>query len=111
MVGHTGDLEATIKAIEAVDKCVGQIEKSFVEENGGIILLTADHGNAEVMIDYTTGEPNTAHTTNLVPLILIGDTNYKLRAGRLCDLAPTILKLLNINKPKEMKGENLLLDK
>lgn len=69
MVGHTGNLEATIKAIEVIDECLGKVVK-VIEENNGIMIVTADHGNAEEMIDYQTGEPHTAHTTNPVPLIL-----------------------------------------
>ncbi len=109
MVGHTGSLEAAIKAIEAVDECVGKVVKAINNTHGNLII-TADHGNAEQMIDYTTGEPHTAHTTNLVPLILITDNgNEKLKeGGKLADLAPTILDLMNIEKPKEMTGESLL---
>ena len=109
MVGHTGSLEAAIKAIEAADKCVGKVVDAINKVNGNLII-TADHGNAEQMIDYSTGEPHTAHTTNLVPIILITDNNkQKLKGdGKLADLAPTILDLMNIEKPKEMTGESLL---
>ena len=109
MVGHTGNLEAAIKAVEAVDECVGKVVK-LVEEKGGNLLITADHGNAEQMIDYATGEPHTAHTTNPVPLILVTQNEkIKLRTGgKLADLAPTMLDLMNLKKPEEMTGESLL---
>ena len=109
MVGHTGNLDAAIKAIEAIDKCVGRVLKAINEKHGNLII-TADHGNAEQMIDYNTGEPHTAHTTNDVPLILVTDLeNIKLKdGGKLADLAPTILDLMNIEKPEEMTGESLL---
>ena len=109
MVGHTGSLDAAIKAVEAVDKCVGRVVK-LVEEKEGNLLITADHGNAEQMIDYKTGEPHTAHTTNPVPLILV-TKNKKLKLkteGKLADLAPTMLDLMNLEKPEEMTGESLL---
>ena len=110
MVGHTGSLQAAIKAVEAVDECVGRIVK-IIEEKKGNLLITADHGNAEQMIDYKTGEPHTAHTTNPVPIILITDNKeYKLKEnGKLADLAPTMLDLMGINKPEEMTGESLLI--
>ena len=110
MVGHTGSLQAAIKAVEAVDECVGKIVK-IIEEKQGNLLITADHGNAEQMIDYKTGEPHTAHTTNPVPIILVTDNKeYKLKEnGKLADLAPTMLDLMGINKPEEMTGESLLI--
>ena len=110
MVGHTGSLQAAIKAVEAVDECVGRIVK-IIEEKKGNLLITADHGNAEQMIDYKTGEPHTAHTTNPVPIILVTDNKeYKLKEnGKLADLAPTMLDLMGINKPEEMTGESLLI--
>lgn len=109
MVGHTGNLEAAIKAVEAVDKCVGKIV-SLIEEKHANLIITADHGNAEQMIDYKTGEPHTAHTTNPVPIILITDNKeVKLKkGGKLADLAPTMLDLMNLKKPEEMTGESLL---
>ena len=109
MVGHTGSLPAAIKAVEAVDECVGKVVK-LVESKQGNILITADHGNAEQMIDYKTGEPHTAHTTNPVPLILV-TANEKLKLkndGKLADLAPTMLDLMHLEKPEEMTGESLL---
>ena len=109
MVGHTGSLPAAIKAVEAVDECVGRIVK-IIEEKKGNLIITADHGNAEQMIDYKTGEPHTAHTTNPVPIILITeDQKIKLKDnGKLADLAPTMLDLMGIQKPEEMTGESLL---
>ncbi len=107
MVGHTGNLEAAIKAIETIDECVGKVA-SAMEEKNGIILMTADHGNAEQMIDYTTGEPHTAHTTNQVPLVLIGVEGVKLKEGKLADLAPTMLELMGLEKPEEMTGESII---
>jgi len=106
MVGHTGNLEAAIKAIETVDTCVGRVVEAL-EKVQGVALITADHGNSEQMIDYTTGEPHTAHTTNDVPLILVGK-QAKLKSGRLADLAPTMLDIMGIEKPAEMTGESLI---
>ena len=107
MVGHTGNLNAAIKAIEAIDECVGRVVKEIEKKNGALII-TADHGNAEQMIDYKTGEPHTAHTTNPVPLILIGMENVKLKEGKLADLAPTMLEIMGLKKPEEMTGESLI---
>ena len=109
MVGHTGVLEAAIKAIETIDECVGRVVKA-VEDVNGVLLITADHGNSEQMIDYATGEPHTAHTTNPVPLILVtSNKNLKLKSGgKLADLAPTMLDLMNLEKPEEMTGISLL---
>ena len=108
MVGHTGNLDAAVKAIEVIDECVGKVVEE-VNKQEGILLITADHGNAEQMIDYRTGEPHTAHTTNPVPLILVGAEDVKLKEGRLADLAPTMLDLMGIEKPAEMTGESLIL--
>ncbi len=110
MVGHTGSLQAAIKAVETVDECVGRVVK-IIEEKKGNLIITADHGNAEQMIDYKTGEPHTAHTTNPVPIILVTDNkDYKLKEdGKLADLAPTMLDLMGIEKPEEMTGESLLV--
>ena len=109
MVGHTGSLEAAKKAVETVDECVGKVVE-LVEEKQGNLLITADHGNAEQMIDYATGEPHTAHTTNPVPLILVtANETLKLKTGgKLADLAPTMLDLMKLEKPEEMTGESLL---
>lgn len=110
MVGHTGILDAAIKAIEAVDTCVGRVMDA-VKKTGGTAMVTADHGNAEMMVDYDNGEPFTAHTTDLVPFILVKNGfNGKLRPrGILADVAPTILYLMGIPKPTEMDGVNLIL--
>ena len=106
MVGHTGNLDAAVKAVEAVDECVGRVVEA-IEEVGGVLLITADHGNSEQMIDYKTGEPHTAHTTNPVPFVLVG-IDAKLKQGRLADLAPTMLDIMGIKKPEEMTGESLI---
>ena len=106
MVGHTGNIEAVVKALEALDGCVERIVEAILEEKG-VLLITADHGNCEQMIDYKTGEPHTAHTTNPVPLVLVGK-DAKLKEGRLADLAPTMLDILGIEKPEEMTGESLI---
>ena len=108
MVGHTGNIEAAIKALEAIDECVSRVVKA-INEVGGILLITADHGNSEQMIDYKTGEPHTAHTTNPVPLAIVGiPNNKKIKEGRLADLAPTMLDLMGLEKPNEMTGESLI---
>ncbi len=109
MVGHTGSLSAAIKAVETIDECIKKVVKA-INAKKGTLLITADHGNAEQMIDYKTGEPHTAHTTNPVPLILITENkNLKLKSGRLADLAPTMLEIMNIPKPEEMTGNSLLI--
>ena len=107
MVGNTGNLDAAIKAVETIDECVGKIVEAINKVNG-VLLITADHGNAEQMIDYKTGEPHTAHTTNPVPLILIGMEDVKLKEGKLADLAPTMLDIMGLEKPEEMIGETLI---
>jgi 2,3-bisphosphoglycerate-independent phosphoglycerate mutase len=107
MVGHTGVLEATIAAIETIDTCVGRVVEA-VRARGGTAIITADHGNAEQMIDPATGGPFTAHTTNPVPFIVVGEYRGRLREGGwLRDVAPTMLGLLGISKPVEMTGEDL----
>ena len=106
MVGHTGVFDAAVKAVETVDECVGQVV-SAVTEMGGIALITADHGNAEQMLDEK-GEPFTAHSTNLVPLCIVG-ADVHLRDGRLADIAPTMLDLMGLNKPEEMDGKTLIV--
>ncbi|MEN8904816.1 MAG: 2,3-bisphosphoglycerate-independent phosphoglycerate mutase [Clostridiales bacterium] len=108
MVGHTGYFDAAVKAIETVDICLGRVVEAIQKQNG-VALITADHGNVEQMIDYDNGGPFTAHTTNDVPLIGVGLGNMKLKDGKLADLAPTLLELLELKKPKEMTGESLLL--
>jgi 2,3-bisphosphoglycerate-independent phosphoglycerate mutase len=109
MVGHTGILAAAIKAVETVDACMGRIVESVVRQ-GGTALVTADHGNCEVMRDPVTREPHTSHTLNLVPALLAGaPAGVKgLRNGKLADVAPTLLTLLGVPVPKEMTGESLL---
>ena len=108
MVGHTGNLDAAIQAVEKIDDCVQRVVEA-VNEVEGTLIITADHGNAEQMIDYKTGEPHTAHTTNPVPLILVGKDGVKLKEGKLADLAPTMLEIMGLEKPEEMTGESLLI--
>ncbi len=110
MVGHTGVEPAAIKAIEAVDECVGRAVDA-IKEVDGQMFICADHGNAEQLIDEETGEPFTAHTTNPVPFILVNaDPAYKLREGGcLADIAPTLIELMGMEQPKEMTGESLLV--
>ena len=110
MVGHTGNLDAAIKAIEEIDKDVGEVVEA-IKANEGVLLITADHGNSEQMIDYKTGEPHTAHTTNPVPLILYGMENVQLKQGKLADLAPTMLDIMGLEKPEEMTGESIIIKK
>ena len=109
MVGHTGILEAAEKAVEAVDKCVGKVYEAVLN-TGSVMFICADHGNSDQMIDYETGTPFTAHTTNPVPFILVNYTDgIKLRqGGKLADIAPTLLEIMNIPVPKEMTGKSLL---
>ena len=108
MVGHSGSLPATIEAVETVDRCMASVMKS-AERSGFRLLVTADHGNAELMIDPETGGPHTAHTTSPVPIVAIGDdTPHAMRdGGALCDVAPTILGMFGIEQPKEMTGTTL----
>ncbi len=112
MVGHTGVEEAAIKAVEAVDECVGKAVDA-VKEVGGQMFICADHGNAEQLKDYVTGETFTAHTTNPVPFILVNaDSGYGLREGGcLADIAPTLIELMGMEQPKEMTGKSLLIRK
>lgn len=105
MVGHTGNFNATVKAIEVVDKCIGKIIAAL-KEVGGEALITADHGNAEMMFDKKTNQPHTAHTNELVPLVYIGRPAHVIKSdGILADVAPTLLYLLNIPQPNEMTGQ------
>ncbi len=112
MVGHTGVIPAAVKAVEAVDQCVGTAVEA-IKKADGVLFICADHGNAEKMIDYETGEPHTAHTTNPVPFVLVNyDEAYTLReGGRLADIAPTLLEIMGLPHPAEMTGESLLLKK
>ena len=108
MVGHTGDFDAVVEAVEYVDQCVGDIVNELLSFEGQMIL-TSDHGNCEVMWDKNSNLPHTAHTNNTVPLIFISKrTKYKLKKGSLEDIAPTMLELLNIPKPIEMSGKSLI---
>ena len=108
MVGHTGNLEAAIKAVETLDECVQKVV-DVIRKKDGVLLITADHGNSEQMIDYETGEPFTSHTTNPVPLILVGMDNVTLKEGKLADLAPTMLDIMGEEKPEEMTGESIIV--
>ncbi|MCI6649538.1 MAG: 2,3-bisphosphoglycerate-independent phosphoglycerate mutase [Lachnospiraceae bacterium] len=112
MVGHTGVLPAAIKAVETVDTCVGKAVEAL-KEMDGVMFICADHGNCEQEINYETGEPLTSHTTNPVPFILVNaDSSYGLReGGKLCDIVPTLIELMGMEKPKEMTGESLLIKK
>ena len=107
MVGHTGVLPAVIKAVETVDQCLGRVLSS-AEKVGSSVLVTADHGNCEMMIDPVTGGVHTAHTMNPVPLVAVRSQTASLRAGgSLRDVAPTVLSLLGIDRPAEMTGHDL----
>ncbi len=108
MVGHSGSIEATIKAVETVDECLSRVLKA-AEKTGTRLLITADHGNAEMMIDPATGGPHTAHTTNPVPFVVVGDesVNSLRGGGALCDVGPTILHMMGITQPGEMTGTTL----
>ena len=105
MVGHTGVFDAVVSAVQTVDACVGRVVAA-TEEMGGTVIVTADHGNAEQMLEED-GSPHTAHTTNLVPFIIRG-ASVQLRPGRLCDIVPTMLELMGLEKPAEMTGESLI---
>jgi 2,3-bisphosphoglycerate-independent phosphoglycerate mutase len=109
MVGHSGKIEPTVKAVETVDACLGRIELA-VRSRGGAMLITADHGNAEMMIDPATGGPHTAHTTNPVPFIVVAENSKKFTlksGGSLRDISPTILGMLDLPEPREMTGADL----
>lgn len=107
MVGHTGVFEAAVKAIETVDQCLGKVVEKVLEKDG-TVFITADHGNAEQMIDYSTGAPMTAHTSDPVPFLFVSKEAKPMRdGGRLCDIAPTMLKVMGLDAPKEMTGESL----
>lgn len=107
MVGHTGILSAAVKAVETVDACVGRLVEAIQSVNG-TVCITADHGNAELMADPVTGGPFTAHTTNMVPFIVVSDTVKKVHGGALCDIAPTLLKIAGVSVPAEMTGKSLI---
>ena len=108
MVGHTGVLSAAIKAVETVDAGLGRLADAVLAQ-GGALLVTADHGNCELMRDPVTGGPHTAHTTNLVPVFLAGLENVKLHEGRLADVAPTLLDIIGMEKPAEMDGQTIIV--
>lgn len=109
MVGHTGDIEAAIKAVEAVDKCLGEIV-NFIIRTDGTALITADHGNCEEMLEPSTLSKLTAHSTNNVPFIIVKNPkNFKLKEGILADIAPTMLELMGLEKPEEMTGQSLII--
>jgi len=108
MVGHTGILESAIKAVEVLDECLGRIVRA-AQEAGMIVLVTADHGNIEMMADAESGQPYTAHTINPVPFILIGKKAGLRNEGLLADVAPTVLDLIGIEKPAEMTGKSLIV--
>ncbi len=108
MVGHTGVFDAAVKAVEAVDECLGKVVDAILA-HGGKVLVTADHGNADKMFDPETKAVFTAHTTNPVPLIVIGAGDVKLEHGKLCDLTPTMLDLMGLDKPEEMTGKSLIV--
>src|SRR5205085_10277091 len=108
MVGHTGKLDAAMKAVETVDACLGRLAEA-VEKAGGTLVITADHGNAEMMRDPDTGEPHTAHTLNPVPFVIVNPPGAvaRVEVGRLADVAPTLLDLLVLPKPAAMTGHSL----
>lgn len=112
MVGHTGVMEAAVKAIEVVDECLGKISDKILEKEG-TLFITADHGNAETMIDFSTGNPFTAHTTDPVPFIWVAnDTEGRtLQEGKLADIAPTMLTVMGLDIPEEMSGKTLIINK
>jgi 2,3-bisphosphoglycerate-independent phosphoglycerate mutase len=107
MVGHTGILAAAVEAVEVLDECLGRVLRA-AQEAGACVMITADHGNLEVMSDSATGQPHTAHTTDPVPFILFGQQAHLKEGGLLADVAPTVLDVLNIKKPVDMTGESLI---
>ncbi|MBE6053178.1 MAG: phosphoglycerate mutase (2,3-diphosphoglycerate-independent), partial [Clostridium sartagoforme] len=112
MVGHTGVMEAAVKAIETVDECLGRVADKVLEKDG-TLFITADHGNAETMIDFSTGNPFTAHTTDPVPFVWVSNNTEgrTLKEGKLADIAPTMLNEMGLEKPAEMTGECLIVNK
>ncbi|MDP6175308.1 MAG: alkaline phosphatase family protein, partial [Rhodospirillales bacterium] len=109
MVGHTGVMEAAVQAAQAVDTCIGRLADCVIKM-GGVLMITADHGNAELMMDGGAGQPHTAHTLSPVPLILINApaTAGKLNLGALGDVAPTLLELMGLEQPAQMTGRSLI---
>ena len=111
MVGHSGKLEPAIKAVETLDECLARLEQA-VQAAAGQMLVTADHGNVEQMRDPSSGQDHTAHTSNLVPLVYVGDQDLTLRpGGSLCDVAPTLLQLMELEIPPEMTGKTLVVSR
>ncbi|MDZ5038452.1 sulfatase-like hydrolase/transferase, partial [Clostridium perfringens] len=112
MVGHTGVMDAAVKAIEVVDECLGKIANKVLEKDG-TLFITADHGNAETMIDFSTGNPFTAHTTDPVPFVWISNhtEGRTLQEGKLADIAPTMLNVMGLDVPTEMTGNSLIINK
>ena len=112
MVGHTGVMEAAVKAIETVDECLGKVADKILEKDG-TLFITADHGNAEIMVDFSTGNPFTAHTTDPVPFVWVSNRTEgrELKEGKLADIAPTMLNEMGLEKPEEMTGECLIVNK
>jgi 2,3-bisphosphoglycerate-independent phosphoglycerate mutase len=108
MVGHTGSMPATIKAVETVDACLARVLQA-ADRAGARLMVTADHGNCEMMIDPETGGPHTAHTTNPVPFVVVDPRGrFALRSGgALCDVGPTLLTMLGLEQPQEMTGKDL----
>ena len=107
MVGHTGNFDAARKAVEALDACIGRVVDA-ARAVGGEVVITADHGNAETMFDPATGQPHTAHTLNLVPLVYVGRPATVIAGGALSDVAPTLLALMGLPQPAEMTGHTLV---
>ena len=107
MVGHTGNLRAALNAVETVDIGLGRLAEA-IRETGGALVVTADHGNCEMMRDPETGGPHTSHTTNPVPLLLLGAGDISRAVGRLEDIAPTLLELMDLPKPVQMTGTSFL---
>jgi 2,3-bisphosphoglycerate-independent phosphoglycerate mutase len=107
MVGHSGDMGAAVKAIETLDTCVGRVVSAMLE-CGGEVIITADHGNAEQMLDRSTQQAHTAHTLNLVPFIYVGRQAKIAGTGALQDVAPTLLAMMGLPQPKEMTGKSLI---
>ena len=107
MVGHTGNLAAATRAIETIDECLGRVIKAM-QDTGGEVLITADHGNAELMHDETTHQAHTAHTLNVVPLLYVGRKAKLEAGGALQDVAPTLLRMMGLPQPPEMTGKSLI---
>jgi len=107
MVGHTGVMDAAVRAVETLDHCIGRVV-SALHRSGGELLITADHGNAEQMEDSVSGQPHTAHTHDPVPLVYVGRPARLKDDGALCDISPTLLTIMGLPQPQEMQGHNLV---